>query len=266
MWARICTLTTTGDSMPVKKVPYIGVTGFMTPEEVCLSLKAMPKMGARKLMVGVLMSSKTLRGEGNRWPNRYPKREVVPTLFLKDPKALNLIHYNTDNREKLYDDLMQMTELAGPNLDGFQLNIPFPPVEALDKYLTSHRKMTIVLQVGSEMLKLKPKDLRNHIFPEYKWLATHLLIDASGGFGTPLDAGLGREYLDELDNLGMCLGIAGGLGPTSLDLLEDLPDRYPEISLDAEGRLRTSFPEDKLDLSLVKTYLKRASKLFAQEI
>lgn len=249
--------------MPRKIVPYIGVTGFMTPEEVAFGLKAITKTSERKLMVGVLMSSKTLRGEENKWPSRYPKREVVSSLFTDHPKALNLIHYNTDNAERLCEDLTEMTKLAGPNLHGFQLNIPFPPLEALDKYLNTNPEILTVLQISKEMLKLSPRELRKRLFPEYRWMANHFLLDGSGGHGLPLDAQLLGEYLDELQILRAGLGVAGGLGPTSLDLLEDLPERFRDLSIDAEGRLRSSQPEDKLDTELMKKYVKRARRVFS---
>lgn len=83
--------------------PYIGVTGFMTRVEVRAVLETVPAGSKYRLMVGVLMSSKTLRGEQNKWPGRYPKRETVPKIFVDDPRTFNLVHYATDNPDALCD-------------------------------------------------------------------------------------------------------------------------------------------------------------------
>ncbi len=57
----------------MKKKPYVGVTGFMSSQEVIDTMKNINfKKAERLLMVGVLASSKTIRGGANKWPNRYP--------------------------------------------------------------------------------------------------------------------------------------------------------------------------------------------------
>jgi len=58
----------------------------------------------------------------------------------------------------------------------------------------------------------------------------------------------------------MGLGVAGGLSPTTLDLVRPLTNEFPDLSIDAEGRLRT--PEDHLDLAVSSEYLRKAFEMF----
>lgn len=103
----------------MKNYPYIGITGFMSSDEVRLILDTFIKSrpwvrnsfgqtvfrgkNDRILMVGVLASMKTLYGKTNKWPNRYPKIEDIKNIFLCNSKhLLNLIHYGTKHAETLY--------------------------------------------------------------------------------------------------------------------------------------------------------------------
>ncbi|MBI2450547.1 MAG: hypothetical protein HYV47_03355 [Candidatus Nealsonbacteria bacterium] len=111
------------------KKPYVGITGFMRRQEVSAVLEQ-ANLRVRMLMVGVLVSSKTLSGRQNKWPNRYPKIKEMADIFPEDPNALNLIHYNTDEPETLANQLLELTDRGGHNLRGFQLNIAWPfPIE-----------------------------------------------------------------------------------------------------------------------------------------
>ena len=98
---------------------YIGVTGFMNNSEVKKAIEIVPENTTYNLMVGILMSSKTLAGFANKYPSRYPQRENIADIFIDHPKALNLIHYSTDTPEKLLFELYCLTDLGGKNLDGF---------------------------------------------------------------------------------------------------------------------------------------------------
>ena len=64
-----------------------------------------------------------------------------------------------------------------------------------------------------------------------------------------------REYLATIQakELGVGLGVAGGLCAERLYLLDGLLDEFPNLSIDAEGRLRDA--NDQLDLSAAKDYV-----------
>jgi len=82
--------------------PYVGVTGFMNRQQVTQALSCVPANSNRKLMVGVLISYKTLRGEKNILnEGRYPQRELINAIFIEHPLAFNVIHYTTPDRATL---------------------------------------------------------------------------------------------------------------------------------------------------------------------
>ncbi len=249
-----------------KKVgPYVGVTGFMSRAEVSEAIAMVPQGSTRRLMVGVLMSSKTLAGQQNKWPGRYPKKETVVDIFVDDQRALNLVHYNTDHPETLLTQLVEITELAGSHLDGFQLNIAWPPISQLEDYWEAYPDKFLLLQIGGKaMAQVESMERFTELVGAYLPMIDAILIDPSGGKGEPLDATKGAEYLHAVrDYPTLGFGIAGGLGPDTLHLLNPLVKEFPELSIDAEGRLRTPKPEDALCLDAMRTYLEDAFPILA---
>ena len=246
--------------------PYIGITGFMASGEVAEVLGSMPKDCERLLMVGVLASQKTLRGEQNKWPNRYPAMDQIAGIFQPHPLALNLLHYHTRDKETLYEDLMRLTDIAGEHLHGFQLNIMWPSTILLHKYKLAHPEMKLVLQLNSEILDealiTHPEVVAEKILYWYSKLVDYVLLDPSGGTGTPLDSMLTFIYAEAVaaDNPDLGLVVAGGLGHESLNLVSWIASKFPNVSIDAEGRLRDK--DDMLDLALAKNYLAKALELF----
>lgn len=247
--------------------PYIGITGFMTQTEVRAVLGAMRKEDSRKLMVGVLASQKTVQGKENKWPHRYPRAEDIAEIFTNHAAVLNLIHYNTKEPETLYDQLMAITERGGPCLHGFQLNLAWPDPKALIAYRARYPKKIIVLQIGSAAftsVNNYPYLLAERIAQNYecKGLADYVLLDPSGGYGKPFDTATARRYLNALKARGIkCyFGVAGGLSPTTLTLVEPLVKEFPDLSIDAEGRLRDV--NDTLDLPVAIDYVLHALQMF----
>src|SRR5438105_4591331 len=102
---------------------YIGITGFVARKEVDEVFAALTKDTNRLVMVGVLVSDKTLAGEKNKWPQRYPKPDVLSTIFRSYRNALNLIHFNTKEPNRLLYSMSMAQDLAGFDCHGFQLNI-----------------------------------------------------------------------------------------------------------------------------------------------
>jgi len=234
---------------------YVGVSGFMRQDEVRGALAAFPDCG-RSLMVGVLVSAKTLGGERNKYPNRYPLVDDIAGIFVDDPRCLNLIHYSSDVAPD-GGTLLRLLDLGGPHCHGFQFNGAWPRIWDLDRLLvaaeSANRGLRIVLQArrGTDGFLLPPAD-------HYDDAATDILLDASGGRGLPLDVAAAREGLSELlDWDGIGLGVAGGLCAETVGALAPLMAEYPGLSIDAEGRLRTA--EDDLDMDKVRAYLRASA-------
>ena len=249
-------------------IPYTGITGFMKASEVSAVLDSIPADAERMVMVGVLASSKTIRGIAIKRPNRYPIWERMGWIFQPHPRVLNLLHFSTDTHrpDVLYSELRTAKELAGEHCHGFQLNMAWPGTDLLMRVLGEMRNSTIiVLQVGArafEMIGHSPKKLADRIESEYGGLIHYVLLDASGGKGSPLDAEMLRPYLRALaaKQLPIGLGVAGGLSPVTLNLVQPLVDEFPHLSIDAEGKLRDK--NDDLNVSAAISYRARGDALF----
>jgi len=227
-----------------------------------------PEDSGRLVMVGVLASQKTFQGQRNKWPNRYPKVGDIKKIFTDHPQALNLIHYNTKEPKTLCEQLLEIAKLCGPNLHGFQLNVAWPSYAAIMGYRSVHPRAKIVLQIGGhafEKVGHSPKQLAAEINWNYAGLVDYVLLDPSGGKGEPFDTERAREYLQAIkeERTSAHLGVAGGLSPTTLELVEPLVSDFPDLSIDAEGRLRDH--NDNLDLDLAKEYVMNAVNMFSQE-
>ncbi len=242
--------------------PYIGVTGFMTSAEVSYAIQTHREAWnnrepTHELMVGVLASDKTLRGEKNKWSRRYPPVEEISALFEDAPNTLNLIHYAG---EKSLENLIRLNNLGGSNCDGFQLNGDWPDPAVLTKLLETVGDRRIVLQVGPTMLaklNVSGADFLERLEPLAD-VITDVLIDASGGKGLPIDPATTSWPVsivaENYPKLG--IGIAGGLcaetvTPTLGQMLR------AKMSVDAEGRLRDEADGGgNLDLVKMSAYIK----------
>lgn len=247
------------------KKPYIGVTGFMTRDEVRKVLEVVPHNSDYALMVGVLMNEKTINGLAHKkWPGRYPLWHDVPGIFVDDPRTLNLVHYNTPHVESLARQLLEIVDMC-PGIDGFQLNIPWPSIDQMEQYWNVCPEKKVVLQLGSQAMR-EVSSIDNLVkrIEDYGPLIDTVLVDASGGTGRPLEPAVCTQYLRALQKVpNITLAVAGGLGPGSLHLMKDLVECFGELSIDAEGRLRAPHPEDRLDIEATQSYVLQAFRLLA---
>ena len=250
--------------------PYIGVTGFSRPEEISAALRAFPQNGNRKLMVGVLATWKSLRNipMKPKWAKQTPNPITIASLFPEDEHVVNLVHFSTEagQESSAFLDMIKIHGLAGPNFYGFQLNIAWPDVRLLESYRRAVGfGSRIVLQIGAravEMVGGEPRRVADMLH-NYVLEIDDVLLDPSGGLGKPFDTERAREFLSAIAERGwnLGLGVAGGLGPDSLDLVEPLVAEFPNLSIDAQGRLRNA--ENDLDPNVVDAYLVKALRLFA---
>lgn len=246
---------------------YIGVTGFMAPQEVRAALRCFSGSPTHKLMAGILVSSKTLAGKTNRWPGRYPKIERIGEIFQEHPAAVNLIHYNTDEPNTLSGQLLRL-EVAGPYMHGFQLNVAWPSIGEIETFHeATDFKQRIVLQIGRraiEEVENSPEKLTDMVY-HYVGIVEDILLDPSGGKGQPFDIEKAGVFLRAIASRGfeINLGIAGGLGPDSLHLVEPFLEKFPQLNIDAEGRLRD--PEnDDLDVIRMTDYIRSSLRMFKE--
>ena len=92
-----------------------------------------------------------------------------------------------------------------------------------------------------------------------------MLLDKSMGRGLGMDAvGLipfAQAIRGRFPDLGLVAG--GGLGPDSIGLVKPLVKEFPDLSIDAQGKLRPSGNAlDPIDWDMAGAYLVNACQLF----
>lgn len=248
--------------------PYVGITGFMNRQEVDAVIQSLEAEDDRQwLMIGVLASEKSLAGTPNKFPNRYPNPQTIKDIFPEDSSILRLVHFSTQavGAEFLHQ-MHHLRAIAGPNCDGFQLNVKWPSVDILEMYKLVYPNDTLVLQcgagamksVGSESEKLADK------IAEYENITDYALIDPSGGYGKAMDTSFTLETLRRLEESGIDMNfvVAGGLNGDTLETIRDIVKEFPDVSTDAEGGLRDE--EDHLDILKAGRYYSVAMKLYGR--
>lgn len=254
-----------------KAEAYVGLTGPATPHEMSVVSKSVPAGLMTLLMVGVLVSEKTLGGDTNKYPERYPAMSDLRSVFdAASPEHLNLVHYATDHPEQLYAQMMEVARRAGPRFRGFQLNTVWPQPNILADYrqVVDPSYRIIVLQVGGRAMMEcahDPVRIAQRVATEYSGLVDYVLIDPSGGKGKGIDLEFAEQCLVALEPvIDVRAGIAGGLSGDNVGQLSSLRERH-EFSIDAEGRLRDP-KTDILNLTAVSDYLREGFRLFGEDI
>ncbi len=254
--------------------PYVGVTGFTACEQVEEVLKVFPKLTGKTmgdweqlpvmLMAGVLVSSKTMRGGINRWPERYPEIGKVEEIIPHDPRVLGLIHFNTD-AEDIASELKDLFDILGypKNIDGVQLNVPWPePAEVREFWHQYFRdsgdhEPYIVLQVGEDAFAMTNHDptTLSVWLHDYQGIVDYVLLDPSGGEGKRFDPFELYPYIKEIRARGINIdiGVAGGLSDICYSHCLPILEQFPETSVDAQGGLRDK-ATDRLDLDRAVQY------------
>lgn len=233
---------------------YIGITGFAdeSDHETARVCAAMMPAGWR-FMAGVLVSAKTLRGETSE-RRRYPNIEEVPPIVeaLRANGAWPVAHFNTraETGTKLLGQLGELMAFA-PGIAGIQLNIVRPDLEALRVFKNCYPMVELIVQANRSAFGGAPRAADAIAYArEYADVASHVLLDLSGGVGAPLDVELAKATAREW-RLRASLGVAGGLDASTVSALRGLP-----VSCDAETRVRTA--DDRLDDTLARAYTRAA--------
>ncbi|MDO8507607.1 MAG: hypothetical protein Q7S53_03490 [bacterium] len=240
----------------MKREPYIGITGFMTREEVDEVMSAIPEGSTKKFMVGILASQKTIAGLPNKWPERYPITRDIAKITSDDERALNLVHYGDGmkHHEGLGKVLISITrEYGGPNLHGFQLNMTWPEAREITEFKEKYPEMQIVLQAGTRTLKNTDESAEKLVngfqtaFPNGE--VDYLILDLSGGLGKELNPDLIMRHIEAIETANLDVGVvlAGGLYGKNSNIVAPILRRFPNTGTDAEGKLRDPIT-DKLNI------------------
>lgn len=260
--------------------PYIGITDFMTSEQ---SLKTLRYFAAavgeqalaaltypipHKLMVGVMMSYKTLHGMDTKWTKAFPKNEEVSSIFVNHPLAFNTLHYADYTNSDVPNSLDEVIRFGGWYMHALQLDMVWPdPAHIAHALSVSRKPISIILQVGKDAMEGaggNPQEVIARL-QDYGDVLDGVLYDKSMGQGKPMDPEVLLPFVEatyeKLPRLRVA--VAGGLGPMTMDVVKPLIAQFPDISIDAQGRLRPSGNAlDPIDWNLANEYLDRAVALF----
>jgi hypothetical protein len=260
----------------MKLRPYIGITDFTSFGQVTQMLEVFQKHkkpgSLRMLHVGVMMSYKTLNDIETRWSKAFPPKEEIDQIFYglseqAKKEVYYCLHYADYDHVTKFTDLARGLEFAGPFVHAIQLDMPWPePGMVASGIHTSRRQIEVILQVGKKAIEEANNDPAEVVrrLEDYESIIHRVLLDKSMGRGLGMDAASLAQFAlaikQRFPHLG--LGFAGGLGPDSLHLLQTLPEMFPDLSIDAQGKLRPSGNAlDPIDWSMASTYLAKALDL-----
>lgn len=251
---------------------YIGMTDVPSADWLTRMLthfiEAGGSEGGRQLHAGVMMSYKSLNGLPSDWSAAWPKNEEVAGIFVPNPFILNTLHYADYHGHDVAENLERAFEYGGPDLDAFQLDMIWPDPAVVREFADRHPLLRIILQVGSKALEKAEDDPETliELLKPYEDAIEDVLLDKSGGKGLMMEAALLEPFIYELRARRPDLGItlAGGLGPETLHLVEPLVRKFPELSIDAQGKLRASGrSKDPIDWKRAEDYMRKALAMFA---
>lgn len=251
----------------MKRGQYIGVTGFMTSEEVKDVMSVIPKDTDILFMVGVLTSFKRIDTGENNWPNSFPEPKKIRSIFPADERALNLIHYSCGHTSRFLDEEVDriVEEFGGPNLDGFQFNQEhWPSTSRLSRIKNSYPELRIVLQTGKGFILDDPDSPKalvecfREMYPNGE--VDDLILDLSRGLGKPMNVDLILRHVDAIysADLGIGVTVAGGRDSTNVHEIRPILRNYP-VSWDTQHNVRND--DDTLNLDKTKSYTIESYKL-----
>lgn len=264
-------------------VPYVGVSGVVSPEQQRWIREAAQPIidSGRQLLLGVkaVRTTHWLEKPNTYGSEHYPVGDDIATsmLELRDGEmGIAQVYLNLKKArqagEKGYEQKF-IKKLLGRDaawLSGIQFDMLPWHKDDYSKLLQlikddSPIPHDVLLQCyGKIMQQHSPTQVRE-LLKQYEGLADYVLLDASHGQGKRLDVEQLKPYIDELYGIdGVGLGIAGGLDASVVaDELPVLLMDYPNLSFDAEGRLR--LPEQtgshKLDQTTTTQYLQAAAEV-----
>lgn len=251
-------------------IPYVGITDFMTFEQVQRMLavfKANLATGQnRRLHVGVMMSYKTLHGIETKWTKAFPPKETITDIFGSD-ETMNCLHYADYDAIDVFQSLSQAISFGGIGINALQLDMVWPdPGHVASAVHASRKQLEVILQVGKNAIEQANDDPQEVVerLRDYEGVAQHVLLDKSMGRGLGMDAEGLMPFIGAIKSAFPDLGIAvaGGLGPTSMHLVVPIVRDFLGISIDAQGKLRPSGSAlDPIDWDMAETYLANALHL-----
>ncbi|MFC1638743.1 hypothetical protein ACFL26_00550 [Patescibacteria group bacterium] len=251
--------------------PYIGVCDFESAQQAAALTKVMratsEPLSRRRLMVGVMLSYKTMHGIESKWSAVWPTKEDIAAIFAPQPFGLNTLHYADFVGKSTAVDLVRAAGFGGPHLDAVQLDMIWPDPDDLFVFGDARPDLKVVLQVNTKAMEDcydDPEQIADRL-DDYGGAVDYVLLDRSMGRGQGLDAEALLPYLRTLAERKPDLGlaVAGGLGPDTLHLIDPILEEFPGISVDAQSGLHIGGQSlATIDSGRATLYVQRAAQLF----
>lgn len=252
--------------------PYIGITDFMTFAQVKAMLEVFRQYSNRTsyhvLHVGVMTSYKVLYGKPTKWKDAFPKKEDWMGIF-SSKDVFNCLHYaDYEGQPNLLHTLEYLIKLSGENLHAIQLDMIWPSANDVEVAFARNPHLDLILQIGKNAIEEvgeTPSGVVRRL-RRYEDAVSRVLLDKSMGRGIGMDAHGLIPYIEEIKSAfpHIIVGVAGGLGPNTIELVRPIVDVYPDISIDAQGQLRPSKSAlDPVDWDMAAEYLQKALEMFS---
>jgi len=124
----------------------------------------------------------------------------------------------------------------------------------------------VILQIGKKAFEEADDDPMEIVrrLEDYSGVIHRVLLDKSVGRGISMDANSLLPFVRIIKEHFPSFGItvARGLGPKSIELVEPLVQEFPDLSIDAQGKLRPSGSAlDPIDWKMAGDYLLKGLKL-----
>lgn len=271
------------------KKPYVGITGYKTRQEVKEAARLFKEQGflektsLYRPMFGIAASNKRL-ADRRKGGTMSPSLDDIITLLREVPDySLPVIHYATENRDKLAEELIEVFSTGHKKHAGIfstgsmymdfcnavQINMDWPEIKQIEKTRDAMPRMAFIFQIpqkamqaytANNVLDIKAVAERAG---EYSEFADYFLVDPSSGKGKEFDVSQCTELMmalkEKLPNAR--IGVAGGFsGDNVYEKMLKIHEKVKEpFSIDAQGRLRT---EDRewLVMEKAQKYISEAGK------
>ena len=253
--------------------PYIGVTDFTTRAQVEEAKAFIHKDSGRVLHVGAMRSYKTHKRIPTKpgWEKIWLVPEQLQDLFIPDDNVFNVLHWADFGKDHLTTtkELIEACAICGVGLDGLQLDMVWPNVAMLQVFKEVRPDITVILQVSKDAMNVSQTNGKTFIedLAPYVDLVDFVLLDYGVGRGTPFIAETLLKSIKETVTLfpENRIVVGGGLGPQTFYSLEPILQRFPLISWDAQGQMRSSSNAvDPIEMNRVTAYLRGSSTLAAK--
>lgn len=268
-----------------KPIPrYVGITDFMSRQHALEMAKILAEntkvmKTPPVLMVGIMMSFKTLWDIPNKWMPIWPAKERLDNIFPEydTPGVLNTLHYADfedhsawPTEQNLFQSLFRAMDFARNNLHAIQLDMTWPdPGHIANAVHATRRCIQVILQIGRKAFAEAENnpEVVVEMLGDYNEVIDGVLLDQSMGEGKLMQPAELIPYIDAIKRFHpkMHVAVAGGLGPDTISVLDPLLQVFPDLSIDAQGALRKNKNAmDPIDWFMASRYLIKASKTFVQ--